>query len=384
MEELNQISGEIEDNIHLKDFSTKSQKIKNSNPDYFDIISTSDNSEYIQSHKDIIKFKPYLAVEKEHKYDELFHLEKKLEEVHIVKINYLKFQNEFNTRKRFILIDWIMEVCYQFHFCRKTYFSCINLIDIYFTKCKVKTNQIQLVGIACLLISAKNEETEIPKLSYFSLVCQNLYTKSEILKKESEILLALNWRIQYINLFEVVNIFMLKWDNIVNLLNKDKNNSYNMPIFRNDPQYKDLLLTHFYNFLDNLSLDYYYNFYDEKYLCVAIAYVVIGVVKSIFAYSNCINSFNKAKIYNNEKIKKYRNNFFNICENYLKINTIDILNELKYICIVSSNIQGMCNDNIRNRNKFYDDKNNELQTYNNHNFENYKKLEKIRKEGSIN
>ena len=150
MEELNQISGEIEDNIHLKDFSTKSQKIKNSNPDYFDIISTSDNSEYIQSHKDIIKFKPYLAVEKEHKYDELFHLEKKLEEVHIVKINYLKFQNEFNTRKRFILIDWIMEVCYQFHFLRKTYFSCINLIDIYFTKCKVKTNQIQLVGIACL------------------------------------------------------------------------------------------------------------------------------------------------------------------------------------------------------------------------------------------
>ena len=177
---------------------------------------------------------------------------------------------------------------------------------------------------------------------------------------------------------------MLKWDNIVNLLNKDKNNSYNMPIFRNDPQYKDLLLTHFYNFLDNLSLDYYYNFYNEKYLCVAIAYVVIGVVKSIFAYSNCINSFNKAKIYNNEKIKKYRNNFFNICENYLKINTIDILNELKYICIVSSNIQGMCNDSIRNRNKFYDDKNNELQTYNNHNFENYKKLEKIRKEGSIN
>ena len=165
-----------------------------------------------------------------------------MEEVHKVKINYLKFQNEFNTRKRFILIDWIMEVCYQFHFCRKTYFSCINLIDIYFTKCKVKTNQIQLVGIACLLISAKNEETEIPKLSYFSLVCQNLYTKSEILKKESEILLALNWRIQYINLFEVVNIFMLKWDNIVNLLNKDKNNSYNMPIFRNDPQYKDLLL----------------------------------------------------------------------------------------------------------------------------------------------
>ena len=373
------------ENINPSDnFNKKPNKIGNSKTDFMEVESTNEDSTYIQTNSNINKFKPYLSLEDANKFDEFLHIKKKLEELHKVKINYLSFQKEMNLRKRFILLDWIMEVCYQFHFWRRTYFSCINLIDIYLTKCKVITNQIQLVGIACLLISAKNEETEIPKLSYFALVCQNYYTKNEILKKESEILAALKWKIQYINLIDIVDIFTLKWDNIIQTLNKDQNNDDKFPLFRNDPQYKYLLLVNIYHFLDYLSLDYYFNFYNEKYLCVAMAYIIIGVLKNIFSYNDAINSFNKANIYNTDKIKNYKKNFFGVCEKYLSIKTVDILEELKYVCIFSGIIFGTSSDNVNKNIKLNDDENIQLQKYNEHNYVHYKRLEQFRKEDNIN
>ena len=382
MEDSKQVLAKFQEIIPSDNFTAKSCKIQGLNSDFIETQITNDDSTYIQTNSNVYKFKPYLTSGDDCKYDEFLYTDKKMEDVHKIKVNYLKSQNEMSYRKRFILLDWIMEICYQFHFWRKTYFSCINLIDIYFTKCKVPTNQIQLVGIACLLISAKNEETEIPKLSYFSLATENYYSKSDILKKESEILQTLKWKIQYIDLLDIINIFSLKWDEIINIYNKDKINEDKMPLFRNDPQYKDLLLVHLYNFLDYLSLDYYFNFYNEKYLCVTIAYIIIGVVKNIFSYKDALNSFDKTKIYNNEKILNYKKDFFDICEKYLKINIVDILDYLKYVCVFSGIIFGSSNDN--NIINTEEGKNIQLQKYIIHNFENYKKLEKIRKENYFN
>ena len=385
MEDLNQLPAEFQDIIPSDYFKTKYSKIKSLNQDFLENQTTNNDTTYIQSNLNVNKFKPYLSSDDDYKYDEFLYLDKKLEEVHKVKVNYLKSQNELSYKKRFILLDWIMEVCYQFHFWRKTYFSCINLIDIFFTKCKVPTDQIQLVGIACLLISAKNEETEIPQISYFSLATENYYSKSDILKKESEILQILKWKIQYVDVLDVINIFALKWDEIIQLFNKEQSiEDDKMPVFRNDPKYKDLLLVHLYHFLDYLSLDYYFNFYNEKYLCVAITYIIVGVVKNIFSYKDAFYSFNKNKLFNNEKVMKYKKHFFDICEKYLKINIVNILDYLKYVCVFSGIIFDSSSDNANKSINTKDEKNIQLQKYDNHNFDTYKKLEKLRKENYIN
>ena len=327
-------------------------------------------------------FKPYLTSKDEYKFDEIFFLENEINELHKLKTNYLNYQPDLSIKKRFILLDWIMEVSSQLHFKRKTYYSCVNLIDLYFSKCIVNTNQIQLVGVACLLISAKNEENIIPQLSIFTMVCENYYSKSEIINQELTILKTLKWKIQYTNLSDLGNMLTVKWDSIINSLNKDTNNKDKFPVFRNDPIYKNLLLDHFFQLLDYISLDYFFNFLHEKYICVSVIYIIIGVAKKIFSYENAFEFFNNINPQNNENFRIFQHFFFNFSKKYYKISMIEILDVLKYVCLFSViKFETTC-ENINNE-LTYEEKN-QMQGYNKNNALNFQKLKENREANNLN
>ena len=301
--------------------------------------------------------------------------------MHKQKTNYLLYQPDLNIRKRFILIDWIMEVSSQLHFKRKTYYTCLNLIELYFSKCIVNTNQIQLVGITCLFISAKNEEITIPKLPYFTQVCDNLYTNNDIRNQEIMILKSLHWKIQYTNLCDLGNLLTFNWDNIINNLNKNFSAPDKYPLFRNDPEYKYLLLDHFFQILDYISLDYMFNFVNEKYICVSVIYIIIGVAKNVFSFKDAFELFNNIDPINNQKLRNYQKFFFKLCQEYFKINMIEILDSLKYVCLFSAiKFEPPCEDidmdiSFEERNQF--------QRYNKNNSINFKKLKEIRESNNL-
>ena len=327
-------------------------------------------------------FKPYLTSKDEYKLDENFFLENEINELHKLKTDYLNYQPDLSIKKRFILLDWIMEVSSQLHFKRKTYYSCVNLIDLYFSKCIVNTNQIQLVGVACLLISAKNEENIIPQLSIFTMVCENYYSKSEIINQELTILKTLKWKIQYTNLSDLGNMLTVKWDSIINSLNKDTNNKDKFPVFRNDPVYKNLLLDHFFQFLDYISLDYFFNFLHEKYICVSVIYIIIGVAKKVFSYENAFEFFNNINPQNNENFRIFHHFFFNFSKKYYRISMIEILDVLKYVCLFSViKFETTC-ENINNE-LTYEEKN-QMQGYNKNNALNFQKLKENREANNLN
>ena len=327
-------------------------------------------------------FKPYLTLKDEYKFDENFFLENEINELHKLKTNYLNYQPDLSIKKRFILLDWIMEVSSQLHFKRKTYYSCVNLIDLYFSKCIVNTNQIQLVGVACLLISAKNEENIIPQLSIFTMVCENYYSKSEIINQELTILKTLKWKIQYTNLSDLGNMLTVKWDSIINSLNKDTNNKDKFPVFRNDPVYKNLLLDHFFQFLDYISLDYFFNFLHEKYICISVIYIIIGVAKKVFSYENAFEFFNNINPQNNENFRIFQHFFFNFSKKYYKISMIEILDVLKYVCLFSViKFETTC-ENINNELTY--EENNQMQGYNKNNALNFQKLKENREANNLN
>jgi cyclin E len=72
--------------------------------------------------------------------------------------NYFHQQNNLNPRMRTILLDWVMEVCGQLSFKRATFHTAVVLIDIFLSKVEnLQTNLLQLAGITCLIIAAKNE-----------------------------------------------------------------------------------------------------------------------------------------------------------------------------------------------------------------------------------
>jgi hypothetical protein len=381
-----------EESYELKKESNNSLFHSEQNPDFMsiDLLSTEQTpsqngsesknftNKKISETEHKFVFKPYLTARDECKYDEDLIIENRIKELHKLKSNYLNYQPDLSVKKRFVLFDWIMEVTFQLRLTKKIYYSSINLIELFFSKSTVDINKIQLIGIVCLLISAKNEGIEIPNLSYFT----NLYSKSEILNYELVVLKTLKWKIQYINLCDLANILISKWDSIIIDVNKNFNEGDKFPIFLNDPKYNNLLFNHYFQLLDYISLDYFYNFLHEKHICVSVMYIIIGVAKKIFTYEDAFQFFNNIKPQNTEISRSYQRFFFNFVKQYFKINMVEILDVLKYVCLFSvikfeSDIDSI-NDCIQRKDII------QFQMYNKNNLYNFQKLKEIREINNLN
>lgn len=362
------------------------------NPDYMniDLLSTEQtpsqigyDSKNISNSKESEKinnfvFKPYLTIKDVYKFDEDLIMENRIKELHKLKSNYLNYQPDLSIKKRFILFDWVMEVTYQLHLTKKIYYSTINLIELFFSKSTVDINKIQLIGIVCLLIAAKNEGIEIANFSYFT----NLYSKSEILNYELIVLKTLKWKIQFINLCDLANILISKWDSIIFDVNKNFNDGDKFPVFLNDPKYNNLLFNHYFQILDYISLDYFYNFLHEKYICISVMYIIIGVAKNIFTYEDAFQFFNNIRPQNTEIFRSYQRFFFNFVKRYFKINMVEILDVLKYVCLFSGIKFESGNDSTDDCIQYKDRI--QLQIYNRNNTYNFQKLKEIREINNLN
>jgi hypothetical protein len=381
-----------EESYELKKESNNSLFHSEQNPDFMsiDLLSTEQTpsqngsesknftNKKISETEHKFVFKPYLTARDECKYDEDLIIENRIKELHKLKSNYLNYQPDLSVKKRFVLFDWIMEVTFQLRLTKKIYYSSINLIELFFSKSTVDINKIQLIGIVCLLISAKNEGIEIPNLSYFT----NLYSKSEILNYELVVLKTLKWKIQYINLCDLANILISKWDSIIIDVNKNFNEGDKFPIFLNDPKYNNLLFNHYFQLLDYICLDYFYNFLHEKHICVSVMYIIIGVAKKIFTYEDAFQFFNNIKPQNTEISRSYQRFFFNFVKQYFKINMVEILDVLKYVCLFSvikfeSDIDSIY-DCIQRKDII------QFQMYNKNNLYNFQKLKEIREINNLN
>ena len=111
--------------------------------------------------------------------------------------DYMTVQMDINQKMRAILIDWIIEVHYCLHLKSKTLFQVVYIIDLYLSHKIIKRINLQLLGVASLLISFKSNEVNIPPLQQFIDISNGAYTKSELLDMEKEILKTLNFEILF-------------------------------------------------------------------------------------------------------------------------------------------------------------------------------------------
>ena len=112
-----------------------------------------------------------------------------------IKNYYLKKQTDINDQMRAILVDWLIEVHFRLNFKKKTLYQTIFIIDLYLSYYFVPKSKLQLLGIASLLISVKENEIFIPKLEEFIKITDNAYNKIDLLKMENQILGYLNFEI---------------------------------------------------------------------------------------------------------------------------------------------------------------------------------------------
>ena len=90
---------------------------------------------------------------------------------------YMRNQREINENARAILVDWIIGIHDKFKLLPETLFLTVNLIDRYFSMFNIAQGEVQLVGVAALLIATKYEEIYPPTVKDFIYLSSNTYTR---------------------------------------------------------------------------------------------------------------------------------------------------------------------------------------------------------------
>lgn len=119
-------------------------------------------------------------------------------------------------------MDWIIEVHYNLKLLPETLFLTVNMIDRYFGLHQICKRDVQLVGVASLLIVTKYEEIYPPLLKDYILLAKGAYTAEEILDMEKKILFALDFDLNLCTAYRFLERFakLTKIDNVTFFLSQ--------------------------------------------------------------------------------------------------------------------------------------------------------------------
>lgn len=115
--------------------------------------------------------------------------------------NYTQWKlQDYNQKKsikvRETLMDWIIEVLHYYNGSQEALYNTIHLIDryVYTTNGALSNSDVQLVGVACVLIATKLEEYYAANIEDLSRLTQNSCSTSRIRKMELKVVGALQFR----------------------------------------------------------------------------------------------------------------------------------------------------------------------------------------------
>lgn len=103
--------------------------------------------------------------------------------------NYMMDQKKICERIRSQLIDWIIRTHFNFKLLPESLFLTVNIIDRYLSKVLVVKEEVQVIGVAAMLIATKYEEIYPPQLKDFVYITDNQCDANSILEMEMNILI---------------------------------------------------------------------------------------------------------------------------------------------------------------------------------------------------
>ncbi|THH08958.1 hypothetical protein EW145_g2355 [Phellinidium pouzarii] len=128
---------------------------------------------------------------------DIFNYLKVVEQATMPNPNYMENQKELAWKMRGILMDWLIQVHSRFKLMPETLFLCVNLIDRFLSARVVSLAKLQLVGVTCMFIAAKVEETIAPSVTNFIYCADSTFAEADILVAERYILKTLDWNLSY-------------------------------------------------------------------------------------------------------------------------------------------------------------------------------------------
>lgn len=102
-------------------------------------------------------------------------------------------QTDLKPRMLTVLYGWMIEVNSKFKNHEETLWQAMTLCNRYLSKVDVPRTELQLVGSACLWISAKYTEIYPPLAKDFVYISDNAYTREQLLEREQHICKELDY-----------------------------------------------------------------------------------------------------------------------------------------------------------------------------------------------
>jgi len=110
-----------------------------------------------------------------------------------IKDQHTEWQKEVDDITRGALIDWIIATHRVVRMLPETLYLAVNLLDRMLSEKQCSLSKLQLLGITCLRIAAKYEETWCLAIDQFVRLTEGAYTAKQINKAERYILGTLGW-----------------------------------------------------------------------------------------------------------------------------------------------------------------------------------------------
>eukprot|EP00092_Neocalanus_flemingeri_P016509 GFUD01017863.1.p1 GENE.GFUD01017863.1~~GFUD01017863.1.p1 ORF type:complete len:456 (+),score=127.81 GFUD01017863.1:74-1369(+) len=111
--------------------------------------------------------------------------------------DYMSAQMEVTDVMRAILVDWLVEVQESFELNHETLYTAVKMTDLYLSKKQVRKEDLQLVGATACLIACKVDERIPPMVDDFLYVCDDAYTRDQLMKMERKMLSVVGFDLGY-------------------------------------------------------------------------------------------------------------------------------------------------------------------------------------------
>ena len=250
-------------------------------------------------------------------YQKLLQAEKKMAK--ICKI-FAKNEIILNTELRLEILLWMMKTCEEFAFKRDTYHNACYYFDMYLINTNNNNNktydksELELIGLTCIVISAKIEEIQLPRLKEYAELLSNKYNIKSIIEMEKKICSSLSWKLIIITKNIWLSWYICQWDLFIDTIDNIKQDLLN--VIKEDEilYYKKPNDSSYYNFrkisqlIDIMTLDFYsYNF--EPRILIAASFFILLCHNYKLNYN-----FAKKKINNNSLLSDL---LFNLYDKFI-------------------------------------------------------------------
>ena len=220
-----------------------------------------------------------------------------------------------NTELRLEILIWMMKTCEEFAFKRDTYHNSCFYFDMYLSLISSKTSNkndnqnlkdksyLELIGLSCIVISAKIEEIQLPRLKEYAELLNKKYDSNSIIEMEKKICSELRWKLIVITKNVWLSWYLCQWDLFIDTVDNIKKEMSKLIKEADILYYKKPNDNSYYNFrkisqlIDIMSLDFHSYFYDQR-LLIAISFFIILCHKYNLKYN-----FVKKKFDNNKNPK---------------------------------------------------------------------------------